>query len=282
MADQQATKPGPLKNWERWVYGGAGALAPLVVVVIALDAATVFQDLKPAVLLGWSLKVVALFAVGGFVSFLHKSETEAWKSFVTGISAPALITTALAGTANKAKAAEFKLPTLITTAWTAEKKDINPFAGKIKMIIASDLRESIQDQFKRGFFGDDPPQSYLVISNEGSLTDAQNVAAAVYLVANCNQQNTTKPWISKPIVPTVLTSTDANQFGVIVPLPTNVSMTSKDVFGSMLPVQGFVATTRSKAAFDLSGLAKSGKFQSAKQEWSTMLNSVPQSCDLMK
>src|SRR5256885_7431718 len=46
--------------------------------------------------LGFGVKIVALFFLGGLVSFLQKSETEIWKCFLIGIFAPALVTTATA------------------------------------------------------------------------------------------------------------------------------------------------------------------------------------------
>src|SRR4051794_1710149 len=88
-----------LASRERWLYGGLGALAPVVVSALTLDFASVFTNPDLPVIGTWAIRSFLLFGVGGFVAFMQKAETDTWKSFLTGISAPALITTALAGSA---------------------------------------------------------------------------------------------------------------------------------------------------------------------------------------
>jgi hypothetical protein len=87
----------PLSNRERWLYGGLGALAPMVVTALTFDMTIVFQNPKLDAIGGYILRCALLFLVGGFVAFMHRSESDIWRCFVTGISAPALITTAMAG-----------------------------------------------------------------------------------------------------------------------------------------------------------------------------------------
>src|SRR3954452_21595484 len=86
-----------LAGWERWLYGGAGSLAPTIISATTVDFAIVFASITTPVFLGWSVRVMLLFIIGGFVTFLHRNETDHWRAFVIGISAPTLITTYLAG-----------------------------------------------------------------------------------------------------------------------------------------------------------------------------------------
>jgi hypothetical protein len=99
---QHGANAETLRVSERWIYGGLGALAPVIVSALTLDIESVFaSNLSFLVVIFWISRCLLLFIVGGFVSFLHKSETDAWRCFVIGISAPALITTAFAGSAAK-------------------------------------------------------------------------------------------------------------------------------------------------------------------------------------
>src|SRR3954470_10653807 len=90
----------PLSTLRRVLLGGAGAIAPLIVLGITVEWVTVFGSLTFFAFLGYAIKSILLFVVGGFVAFLQKNETDEFKCFVCGISAPALITTYAASTAH--------------------------------------------------------------------------------------------------------------------------------------------------------------------------------------
>jgi hypothetical protein len=87
----------PLTQSQRVVYGGVGGLTPYIVKLTDPNFIVAFQqssitDLTYSVP-GFLVNSTALFFIGAFVVILvlHYRETSAWKAFVTGIGAPALI-----------------------------------------------------------------------------------------------------------------------------------------------------------------------------------------------
>jgi hypothetical protein len=165
----------PLTARERWMYGGMGAIAPLVVAAIAQDLATVFSNLTVVVGLGYLAKALLLFGLGGFVSFLQKTETEGWKSFLIGISAPALVTTAAANSAR----AEPLMPPVYES-----------LAARVPIQSFDTLRETGIEQFLRGFFSWDPRITLLVIGEANTARDAQLWTVAGYGFVACNVART--------------------------------------------------------------------------------------------
>ena len=82
-----------LSNSKRWIYGGLGALAPIFVAGMNIDASGV-QNLLAAdsnTIVGFCIRTVFLLGVGGFVSYLHDKNSDPWAAVVIGIGAPALI-----------------------------------------------------------------------------------------------------------------------------------------------------------------------------------------------
>jgi len=75
----------------RFLLGGCGALAPIVVNLLVVDLVAVFQELKLLVVAGYAVKVIILFVIGGMWAFMHKTEMEPLNVFQLGIVAPAVI-----------------------------------------------------------------------------------------------------------------------------------------------------------------------------------------------
>lgn len=99
MIDTIETRPLP--SWERWLYGGAGSVAPQAIIGITVDFSSVFATFTPAAFIGWLIRALLLIAIGGFVSFLHRKETDPWRAFLIGLSAPALLSTLIAATSHQ-------------------------------------------------------------------------------------------------------------------------------------------------------------------------------------
>jgi hypothetical protein len=181
-----STDTTSLKSWERWLYGGVGAMAPLAVIGATTDIVAVFSTITVVVAVAWGVKCVLLFAIGGFVAFLQKTETDTWKCFLIGISAPALITTGLSGTA-----ARINTPApqaglgVFSSAYAASNPDTAAVADRIKIVPISGLKEGFAEQVKRGLFGVDPPLSLVVVSSETSEAAARTVAATVARYSEC-------------------------------------------------------------------------------------------------
>ncbi len=175
-----------LKSWERWLYGGLGAMAPLAVIGATTDTVAVFSTITLVVAIAWTVKCAILFAIGGFVAFLHKTEGDNWKCFLIGISAPALITTGLSGTAARinSPASNAELG-FFSRAFAAPNPETEAAAKRIKVIPIAGLKEGVAEQIKRGLFGVDPPLSLVVVSAEASEAAARTVAAAVARYSEC-------------------------------------------------------------------------------------------------
>lgn len=80
-----------MKTRHKIMIGGLGALTPLMVNLLALDLEVLLVNLTLLVSLGYLIRVVVLFYLGGLVAFLHKNENSRIKLFELGIVAPALI-----------------------------------------------------------------------------------------------------------------------------------------------------------------------------------------------
>ena len=85
--------------WKRFLYGGIGALMPVLVTIISLDIGGVLSKheiLTTANVFGILIRYIVLFFIGGFIAYLHQEEHVPFKLFEIGIAAPALITSLIA------------------------------------------------------------------------------------------------------------------------------------------------------------------------------------------
>lgn len=81
-----------MKTRDKILIGGVGALMPSVLNLLVVDFSNVFSALDPWAAVGYCVRVIVLFALGGLVAYLHKEERNVVKLFELGIVAPALIT----------------------------------------------------------------------------------------------------------------------------------------------------------------------------------------------
>jgi hypothetical protein len=83
-----------MNAWKRVLWGGGGAVMPIVLSLAVVDAAKVaeYAESGPNALVGYVLRVVALFAIGALWAYFHRTETEPFKAFQLGLVAPAMIT----------------------------------------------------------------------------------------------------------------------------------------------------------------------------------------------
>jgi hypothetical protein len=66
------------------MFGGIGALMPVLVTVVTLDLAALFAKddvITRANVIGIVIRYVLLFLIGGFVAYLHKEEESDFKLF---------------------------------------------------------------------------------------------------------------------------------------------------------------------------------------------------------
>lgn len=85
---------------KRFLLGGAGAILPVTISVVTLDIATYLSDgFSWSQIIGITIRYSLLFAVGGFITYLHDDENKPFKLVEIGVAAPALITSLVAGNA---------------------------------------------------------------------------------------------------------------------------------------------------------------------------------------
>ena len=80
-----------MKTRKKIIIGGLGALTPVIMNLLIVDFEVVFVKIALFAFIGYVIRLVVLFSLGGFVAFLHKGENSPMKIFELGIVAPALI-----------------------------------------------------------------------------------------------------------------------------------------------------------------------------------------------
>jgi hypothetical protein len=159
------------------MLGGLGALTPILINFLALDHEVVFSHLKPFAVLGYALRVVILFYLGGVVAFLHKNEKSELRFFELGIIAPAILIAMInAGQANPKNALPSP-PTgivfdLFPTAYAqADEKKVKDF---------SPPSETLGEQFWRGLTGARSARLWFVIAGSHlKIEDAEKQAQRI-------------------------------------------------------------------------------------------------------
>lgn len=90
-----AVQAPTLRGSRRFLYGGLGALLPVLVAVSVLDGTVIETYMTEAgwyKMVGYVLRVAGLFALGGVWAYAHRSVAEPAKLLQLGVVAPAMIT----------------------------------------------------------------------------------------------------------------------------------------------------------------------------------------------
>jgi hypothetical protein len=95
----EATRVKELTGHTKILIGGLGALTPIVLNLVIVDLNTTLANLTALVFLGYLLRVVVLFYLGGLVAYFQEEKSRL-KLFELGIVAPALLTGIMNGTTN--------------------------------------------------------------------------------------------------------------------------------------------------------------------------------------
>ena len=163
---------------KRFLFAGLGGLAPLLLNLVVIDLQTLLLDLTLLAVLSYLIRVLALFALGGIVGWLHKTECDPVKLFQLGIAAPALITAAINGgqvTIPEKPADSHRQSTGIVSvayAQTAAEERVKTFSLP---------RETPAQQIYRGLFGATPKNVWFVIAGSHlTLQAAENQVAALH------------------------------------------------------------------------------------------------------
>jgi hypothetical protein len=166
-----------MKTYQKILLGGIGALTPIIMNLLVLDF-KILSDLTWIVFLGYLIRVVVLFYLGGLVAYLHKNEKSPVKLFELGIVAPALITALLnAQNVEIPKAAGLKDTTSLFN-WVAIVSAQTPSKEEIKTF--SPAKESTADGFWRGLTGTVSKKNWFVIvGSSKSLEEAKALARQI-------------------------------------------------------------------------------------------------------
>lgn len=157
-----------MKTYKKILIGGLGALTPIIMNLLAIDLEVLFLNLTLFAVLGYLIRVIILFYLGGMTAFLHKDETSPVKIFELGIVAPALITALInAGQIDVPKVKVPEMPEKISSiqlvssayAQTPQEQDTT----KIEVKTFSMPKETKIQQFWRGLIGWSPKNIYYVI-----------------------------------------------------------------------------------------------------------------------
>lgn len=204
--------PTRISATRRALMGGFGALAPVIVAAVSADFTAYFESPQTSVAVGWGVRSLLLFVIGGFVVYLHRSLQDDWQCFVTGIAAPALITTFVAGKSgvtdplqrvDPAPRTEESMlaPDAPLFPWFVRMtqgfqlasnplhdKWIERLAATVQIRNARDLEETFFQGFIRGFFGSNPLVAFVVLDGQLKEQDARRVAASIKLLNRCAEE----------------------------------------------------------------------------------------------
>ena len=185
---------------KRFLIGGIGGLAPVVALLIVVDFEKQFLNVTQAQNIGYLVRAFALFAIGGFVAWLHETEDKVFKVFEIGLGAPALIAGVI--TAKSLSPDQPTHPPLqnktsvsfISSAYAQLPKKVevpiavvpNMLPGQNQQITPKEFTfpaESRSSQFLEGLLGIKGKQLdavyYVIVGSHKSLADAIQQANAI-------------------------------------------------------------------------------------------------------
>jgi len=86
-----------MTNRQKILIGGLGGITPVFMNLLVIDLEVLLQNFTMLALLGYIIRVIVLFYLGGIVAYLNKGVDDPIKVFQLGIVAPALITAFING-----------------------------------------------------------------------------------------------------------------------------------------------------------------------------------------
>lgn len=159
-----------LSDRQRFLFAGLGGIMPTLLNLIVIDLETLLLSVTALSILSYLIRVLALFAIGGVVGWLNRSEHDPIKLFQLGIAAPALITAAMNG-------GRVSLPVMPTTpnqqvSWhiLSEAYAQTNTTDTLKHFTMPE--ETSVQQIYRGFFGALPKNVWFVIAGSHSTQEA--------------------------------------------------------------------------------------------------------------
>jgi len=162
------------------MIGGLGALTPVIMNLLIVDLNVLLVKFTSLAFIGYVIRVIILFYLGGLVAFLHKDENSPIKIFELGIIAPALITAMLnAGhvpiikpptqTTETSVASVFFIPAVY--AQPPQEEEIKEFSLPKENSIQQIWRGLTSSGYKKIWF--------VIIGSHPELEDARNQAQQI-------------------------------------------------------------------------------------------------------
>lgn len=162
-----------MKCWKKFLIGGAGGIVPVVLNLLVVDYTSLLLNLTVLVAMGYVIRVVVLFGVGGFWAALH-SESNKRKLFELGILAPAIITS-LINAGNAKQSINIPGNDARSSGYTLLIGDANARSQKGTFEQFDAHRESALQQLWRGFTGSRASGDWFVIA--GSYSEPSTAKA---------------------------------------------------------------------------------------------------------
>lgn len=165
-----------LSDRQRFLFAGLGGIMPTLLNLIVIDLETLLLNVTALSLLSYLIRVLALFAIGGVVGWLNRSECDPVKLFQLGIAAPAMITAAMNGgrvaLPDTPAAANPQVSWHILSAAYAQTDPTDTTLKRFTMPV-----ETSAQQIYRGLFGALPKNVWFVIAGSHlSREDAKKQA----------------------------------------------------------------------------------------------------------
>ncbi|MBI5749602.1 MAG: SPOR domain-containing protein [Nitrospinae bacterium] len=169
-----------MKTRQKIIIGGLGALTPVVMNFLVIDINVLFVNLTLLASIGYAIRVVILFYLGGIVAYLHKDENSPVKLFELGIVAPAIITALLNGTKIEAPKADVKHGETTTVSAILIPKVYAQAVRKDEIKTFSLPKETSTQQIWRGLTGSSPNNVWFVIvGSHLKMEDAKKQAQLI-------------------------------------------------------------------------------------------------------
>ena len=166
-----------MKTRHKIFIGGLGALTPIIMNLLVIDF-MLLKDLTLFAALGYAVRVIVLFYLGGLVAYLHKSEESPVKLFELGIVAPALITALLNGGNVEVIKPSGPADRSASVTWVGEALAQPSPQGEVKTYQRSS--PSAVQQFLRGLTGSVPKEVWFVVSGSyATLEEARKEAQKI-------------------------------------------------------------------------------------------------------
>jgi hypothetical protein len=167
----------------RFLLGGIGGLAPIILFLINLDFERYVVDATTWKTIGYVIRAALLFLLGGFVAYLHETEKKRITLFLVGVSAPSLIAGYLStATPNIPSGTHQSSPPTTEQSQLFSVPTANaqptppPQTDEIKRFTLPP--QSATSQFLEGLLGRTPKNVWFVIvGSRLDLTEARKLAA---------------------------------------------------------------------------------------------------------